>query len=274
MTDVRALLLCAGKGTRLLPLTEILPKCLMPINGRPLLDYWLSMLCEAGIQKILVNLHHHADQVKRFIAASPFAGFVATAYEPELLGTAGTLLANRRFFGDGPILLAHGDNLTKFEVSALLDKHRARPKGCEITMMTFETQDPRGAGIVQSSSDGIVTAFHEKVAVPPGNIANAAVYVVEPSVIEFLAGLGKSVIDFSTEVIPAYLHRIAVYHNATYHRDIGTLESLLMAQFDFAFAGIPGNNGQRRVRFLRALERAIRNWEGLPSSRAKPGERY
>lgn len=271
MSEMRALLLCAGKGTRLLPLTEIFPKCLMPINGRPLLDYWLQMLCDAGIERILVNLHHHADQIKQFIAGSPYAARVSTVYEPELLGTAGTLLANRGFFGDAPILLAHGDNLTILDVDAMLDAHRARPRACEITMMTFVTHDPRSCGIVETSADGVVTAFHEKVPAPPGNVANGAVYILQPSVVGFLVGLGKQTIDFSTEVIPAHMNRIFVYHNAAYHRDIGTLESLLMAQFDFALAsGLhrkTGNdrdvwsfyaeNKQRVDRFLRALDLAL-----------------
>lgn len=233
MADVRALLLCAGKGTRLLPLTNVLPKCLMPIGGRPLLAYWLSMLCEAGIQKILVNLHHHADLVQGFIDGSPYSERVSTVYEPALLGTAGTLLANQDFFGDSAILLAHGDNLTAFDMAGMLRAHRARPAGCAITMLTFVAQDPRACGVVETAPNGVVTAFHEKVAKPPGNVANGAVYLLEPAVFAFLRSMGRNIIDFSTEVIPAFLGRIFAYHNSTYHRDIGTLQSLLMAQFDY-----------------------------------------
>jgi mannose-1-phosphate guanylyltransferase len=273
MTGVRALLLCAGKGTRLLPLTDVLPKCLMPINGHPLLAYWLQMLCDAGTQKILVNLHHHAELVRSFVDGSPLSARVSTVYEPTLLGTAGTLLANRDFFGDSTILLAHGDNLTAFDVAGMLDAHRARPAGCEITMMTFVAQDPRSCGIVETSPNGVVTAFHEKVAKPPGNIANGAVYLIEPAVLDFLESIGRQTIDFSTEVIPAYLSRIFAYHNATYHRDIGTLESLLMAQFDYALGGgrrggttAPGGDGpegffvqnkERSARFVQVLGRAL-----------------
>jgi mannose-1-phosphate guanylyltransferase len=156
------------------------------------------------------------------------------------------------------MLLAHGDNLTRFDVAEMLDRHANRPPGCEITMMTFAAQDPRSCGIVEVGRNGVVTGFHEKLADPPGNIANAAVYVLEPAVFAFLEGLGKPVIDFSTEVIPAFLNRIFVYHNSRYHRDIGTLQSLLMAQFDYAFAGMPESSGEQRSRFLERLERALR----------------
>jgi len=196
----------------------------------------LRLLREGGIDRILVNLHHHADLVSGFLAGNSLAAGVTTTYESELLGTGGTLVQNRDFFGNAPILLAHGDNLTAFDVREFLEAHRTRPAGSEITMMTFTTPDPRSCGIVEITPDGMVTAFHEKVPDPPGNLANAAVYVLEPSVLDFIASLGKNTVDISTEVLPGYVGRMSTYHNAIYHRDIGTLESLLMAQFDFALA--------------------------------------
>ena len=230
------MLLCAGLGTRLKPLTDCLPKCLMPVNGRPLLEYWLRLLSGPEIGGILVNLHHHADLVSQFISGSPCASHVTTVYEPSLLGTGGTLLANRRFFGSAPVLMAHGDNLTCFDVDALLRAHARRAEGTDITMMTFVTPTPQSCGIVEVDARGVVTGFHEKVANPPGDLANAAVYVLEPSVLDFLASIGKPSIDVSTEVLPAYVGRIFTYHNSAYHRDIGTLESLLHAQFDYPLA--------------------------------------
>ncbi|HSW71388.1 MAG TPA: sugar phosphate nucleotidyltransferase, partial [Gammaproteobacteria bacterium] len=88
-------------------------------------------------------------------------------------------------------------------------------------------------GIVETNASGLVVAFHEKVAEPPGIRANAAVYIVEPSVLVFLASLKKTVIDFSTEVLPHYLGRMQVFHNSDYHRDIGNLESLRLAELEF-----------------------------------------
>lgn len=230
---MRALLLAAGLGTRLRPLTDVLPKCLAPIRGRPLLDFWLELLLENGIAQVLVNTHYLANLVTEFVGASPWAERVTFVHEPKLLGTAGTVLQNRDFFGNEPFLVAHADNLTLFNVHDFAARHAARPAQAEMTLMTFETADPRSCGIVELDTRGIVQAFHEKAPMPPGNLANAAVYLLEPAMIDFLAGLGKPEIDFSTEVIPRFLGRIFTYRNTDYHRDIGTIASWNEAQSDF-----------------------------------------
>lgn len=222
---MKALLLAAGLGTRLRPITDSIPKCLVPINGRPLLDYWLEMLVQAGVGPLLVNLNYMADKVRAFLDEHPYRASVQTVFEESLLGTAGTLLENREFFGNEPLMLIHADNLSRFDVQAFIRRHQERPQGCEITMMTFATDSPRSCGIVELDERGVVIGFHEKVADPPGNLANGAVYIIEPSLLDMLAGLGREVIDFSTEVLPGYVGRIYTFHNDRYHRDIGTMAS-------------------------------------------------
>jgi mannose-1-phosphate guanylyltransferase len=86
--------------------------------------------------------------------------------------------------------------------------------------------------------------LHEKVANPPGNLANAAVYIVEPAVLDFIAALGKPVVDFSTEVLPHFMGRIHSFHNGLYHRDIGTVASLAAAQFEFPLVAGAGDAEQ------------------------------
>jgi len=222
---VKALLLAAGLGARLRPLTNTIPKCLVPINGKPLLYYWLAMLDAAGVKPILVNLHYFADKVRDYIRESGFKEVVETVYEENLLGTAGTLFKNRGFFLNETLMLIHADNLSKFDVKAFIERHKNRPAHCEITMMTFTTHTPESCGIVELDEGGVVKAFHEKVENPPGNLANGAVYILEPSIFSFLQNLGKEVIDFSTEVLPNYIGQIYTFYNNTYHRDIGTMES-------------------------------------------------
>lgn len=226
---MRALLLAAGQGTRLRPLTDTIPKCLVPIHDRPLLGIWLDRLCAAGVCPILVNMHHLADRVQEHIATSPHRDSVLPVMEPELLGTGGTLLKNRSFFREEPLLLAHADNLSIFDVQAFILRHAQRPKGCDLTMMTFRTDQPQSCGIVELDGAGVVQAFHEKCPDPPGNLANGAVYVLEPTLFSFLEGLGQEHIDFSTEVLPRFLGRIYTFHNRVYHRDIGTPESYQFA---------------------------------------------
>lgn len=237
---MKALLLAAGLGTRLRPVTDTIPKCLVPIHGTPLLGIWLKMLTEAGIDSMLVNLHYLPEKVQAYLDETPYREMVQAVYEEELLGTAGTLLKNRDFFDDAPLLLIHADNLSFFDVRAFIQSHLNRPSGCEITMMTFETDTPQSCGILELSEEGIVRAFHEKVPNPPGNLANGAVYIVEPSLFGFLEGLHRDVIDFSTEVIPNYLGRIYTFKNETYHRDIGTLstyQAALNETVAFEFTG-------------------------------------
>ena len=230
---MKALVLAAGLGTRLRPLTETVPKCLVPIHGVPLLEYWFALLLDRGIERILVNTGYLAERVRAHMADSRWRERVDLIHETELLGTGGTVLANRGYFGEKPFLVAHGDNLTRFDPAAFIARHQGRPAGCEITMMTFDTDSPRSCGIVEQDERGVVGAFHEKVADPPGTRANGAVYLFEPTVLDFMAGLNKRVIDLSTEVLPAFLGRISTFHNSDYHRDIGSLESLRLAETEF-----------------------------------------
>ncbi len=240
---MRALLLSAGMGMRLRPLTNSVPKCLVEINGRPLLDYWIELLGKGGITELLINLHHLPDAVKSYVRSCRRPVNLTTVYEEKLLGTGGTLLKNRKFFRNEPCVLVHADNLSSFDVRDFIRRYQERENRVEITMMTFHAAEPETCGIVELDERGIVRAFHEKMRNPPGNLANAAVYVLSPSVIDFLAGLGKEVIDFSTEVLPHFMGRINTFHNAIYHRDIGTLPSLLAAQREYPVAVAKHNPG-------------------------------
>lgn len=228
-----ALLLAAGVGTRLAPLTNHIPKCLVPIHGKPLLAYWLDMLGEAGITPLVVNTHHHAAAVEEFVASSPWKKNVVLAYEEKLLGTGGTLLANKARLGDGAFMVIHADNLSRFNVADFVAAHRNRPDGCILTMMLFRTPTPRSCGIVSLDSRGVVTEFHEKSPNPPGDLANAAVYIMEPDVFDILSATNLPAPDISLDLIPRCMGRIGAWLNADYHRDIGTPESYAAAQREF-----------------------------------------
>lgn len=207
---------------------------MVPIQGKPLLGYWLEMLGDAGVGPILINLHYFADVVRAYLQAGHFSKSISTVYETRLLGTAGTLLKNRDFFGQEPFMLVHADNLSRFDVKAFIQRHASRPRGCEMTMMTFKTSEPKSCGIVALDEHGVVKSFHEKVPDPPGDLANGAVYILEPSVFKLLESLGKEIIDFSTDVLPHFIGRIFTFHNGVYHRDIGTMESYEAANREYA----------------------------------------
>jgi mannose-1-phosphate guanylyltransferase len=228
--SVSIVLLAAGLGTRLMPYTNHWPKCLMPINGKPLLEYWLDSLKHLAPANVLVNTHYLADTVKIFLDRPVFRGWVRDVYEPELKGTAGTLRANEKALRDDTILLAHADNFCDCDFKDFLEFHEtSRSKRCPITMMTFNTQNPRVCGIVEVDEDGVVIGFHEKVSNPPGNLANGAVYLIEPEVLQWICARPE-ISDFSTQVLPHFVGRIATWHNRGTHIDIGSIESLCAAQ--------------------------------------------
>lgn len=230
---MRALLLAAGLGTRLRPVTDHIPKCLVDINGRPLLDYWLELLSSGGIKQVLINLHYMPYEVRKYLAQCRYPIDISTVHEVTLLGTAGTIRKNKDYFKNKPLMLIHADNLSKFDMQAFINRYEQRESTVEITMMTFETDAPETCGIVELDAKNNVCAFHEKTLNPPGKLANGAVYILSPKVVESISKMEKDIIDFSTEIIPKYINRINTYHNEIYHRDIGNLKSLEMARVEY-----------------------------------------
>jgi mannose-1-phosphate guanylyltransferase len=224
------MLLCAGIGTRLMPLTKEWPKCLMPVNKIPLLDYWLKTYDDLNIKDVLINTHHHSEKIHEFLERPKYYSRVSISHEKILLGTAGTLSKNKNFFKNRMVLVAHADNLCQCNFKSFLNFHlRKRLNGCLITMMTFQTDNPKACGIIKQNKNNIVEEFYEKVETPPGNIANGAVYIMEPEVIDWINN-NKDKTDISTEVIPNFLGKIAAWHNNEVHRDIGSPVSLKLAQ--------------------------------------------
>lgn len=229
---MRALLLAAGFGTRLRPITYSTPKCLVPLNGKPLLEYWLDNLSRVGVTEFLINSSYLHEQVEEYVRNSPYKKKISLVYEKELLNTAGTLLKNKDFFKNEAFMLVHADNLCFCDFNAFLQSHKNRDTRCEITMMIFKTDTPSSCGIVELDENAIVQNFYEKVNNPPSNLANGAVYICEPQIFTFLDALKKENIDFSNEVLPKYIGRINTFFNDIYHRDIGTPESYEIAKFD------------------------------------------
>jgi len=222
---MRTILLAAGCGTRLRPITNTIPKCLVSIKGKPLLEIWLDRLTLAGMGPFLVNTHYLADQVEAFMESSLHKNEVTLVYEPELHGTAGTLIANRDFFKGQDGMLIHADNYCLADFSAFVQAHEQRPAECAMTMMTFQTDTPSTCGIVELDGRGVVIGFHEKVAKPPGNLANGAIYILSSELLERLEYDLHSVKDFSTEVLNRFVGQIYTYETKGVFLDIGTPES-------------------------------------------------
>lgn len=223
---MKALLLAAGLGTRLRPITNTIPKCLVKINKKPLLEYWLENLSKIGVNEFLINTHYFSDKVQEFVENSNFKKNITLVHEKELLNTGGTLLANKDFFiKEEEFFLIHADNLCFCNFEDFVRTHKKTQDIYDITMMLFETPTPKSCGIVELDSRNIVQKFHEKVENPPSNLANGAVYICNNTIFDYLESLNKKDIDFSLDVIPNFLGRINTFLNSVYHRDIGTVES-------------------------------------------------
>lgn len=226
---MRAILLAAGYGTRLRPLTDTVPKCLVPIRGQPLLDIWLQNLSQAGVGPFLVNTHYLAERVAAYIQSSQYRDCVTLVHEPELLGTAGTLIENLGFLEGGDGLLVHADNYCKADFGAFMRAHQGRPTECVMTMMTFRTNAPSSCGIVELDERGVVVGFHEKVAAPPGNLANGAVYILSKDFLNRLAAESRNAVDFSTEILQQFAGLIFTYETNGVFLDIGTPDAYAKA---------------------------------------------
>jgi mannose-1-phosphate guanylyltransferase len=228
---MKVLLLAAGLGTRLRPITNTIPKCLVPIGGRPLLGIWLERLSDAGFGPFLVNTHYFPEKVEEFLGGLVGKYDVQSVFEPVLLGTAGTLLQNIRFFDGQDALIVHADNYCLADFRAFQQAHETRPSSCEMTMMTFRTSTPESCGIVNLDEANIVQQFHEKIKNPPGNLASGAIYLLSGAMIEKIKkSFPKNTSDFSTEIIPKFLGKILSYETSAPLIDIGTPLSLEHAQ--------------------------------------------
>lgn len=161
MKNISAILLAAGTGSRLMPLTKFWPKCLMPIHKIPLLEFWLSDLWENDIKQAIVNTCHHGDIVSDFLSRPRFRDWVQNSREDVLLGTAGTIRKNKKMLAGQTILMAHSDNWSGFNLTKLLDHHKYnKESGCLITMLLFNTNTPKSCGIVELDKKNRVIAMH------------------------------------------------------------------------------------------------------------------
>jgi mannose-1-phosphate guanylyltransferase len=226
-----AVLLAAGLGTRLRPLTDTTPKCLVKVAGRTLLDIWLDALAAAAVTEVLVNTHHLPEQVEDHLARrGGVLPRVRTVHEPQLLGSAGTLMANRQLLERDEVFLAiNADNLTDFDVRTLVDAHRTG--GTAATITVFRSTTPTRCGIVEVS-DGLVVGFEEKPARPRSNLANAGMYAFHPEVLGLVEG--SPPLDIGYDLLPKLVGRArAVSLGGAYFIDIGTPEALGRAQLEW-----------------------------------------
>lgn len=231
MNLIRAVILAAGKGTRLKPLTDRMPKCLAPIAGRPVLDYWFDLLADAGVRDVLINTHTFPDQMQHYVDGRNrnACWSVRATYEPELLGSAGTIAANAEFaVGASEVIIIYADNLSDVDLRAMVEYHRSHDD--PMTMLLFRAANPRACGIAELDEDDRIIAFTEKPEHPVSDLANAGVYVLDAETYREIAELRA--FDFGFDVLPRYVGRMRGWTWTGHHRDMGTPEAYAKAQAD------------------------------------------
>jgi mannose-1-phosphate guanylyltransferase len=235
---MKAMLLAAGLGTRLRPLTYEVPKPMVPVLGRPVMEHILSLLAKHGFDDVIANLHYFPDQIEeRFGDGSEWGVRLSYMHEPALLGTAGGVRNVREHFGGETFLIVSGDALTDIDLTALWNRHRQA--GGIGTLALHRVDDTSQFGVVILGDDGRIQGFQEKPdpAEALSDLGNCGIYVFEPEIFDYFPE--SDFVDWAQDVfptllaedVPFYGHEISEYWN-----DIGSIGEFRQGNFD-ALAG-------------------------------------
>ncbi len=243
---MKAFLLAAGLGVRLRPITNTIPKCMIPIGGKPMLHHWFSLLKEHGITDVLINLHHLPQKVIEYVKSLEVrtqglnfefpalnhchqaSGFNITMFcEEELMGSAGTVRENADWVrSETEFIIAYADNLTNANLTKLLRFHR--DKKPILTMGLFHSDYPQACGIASLDENGVVVSFVEKPRKTESDLANAGIYVASPEIFSYIPE--GNVVDLGHDVLPKLVGKMYGCEIDGYLRDIGTPENYWKAQ--------------------------------------------
>lgn len=227
---MNALLLSAGFGSRLMPLTKNRPKCLMDIGGTTILEFWLHKLFnEMGVSRVYINTHYLSEQVTRKIDELEFASRVEIVHEKDILGTAGTVISlAQKLKTSGSFLVIHCDTFVIENLENLIIKHFCRPPDIEMTATVFQVSDTSTFGVYHTLADGKVVNFVEKPKNGSAGLANAAVYCMSSLMLDELIALNAK--DLSLEFLPVVAEKTQVFCLQNPAIDIGTVENLKMVR--------------------------------------------
>jgi mannose-1-phosphate guanylyltransferase len=228
MLRMKAMVLAAGLGTRLRPLTYELPKPMVPVLDRPVMEHILDLLQRHGFEHVIANLHYFPDTVRGY-----FGERISYSMEEELLGTAGGVRACAEFFGDEPFVVISGDALTDIDLRALTDRHLQA--GGIATLTVKRVPDTREYGVVLHDGEGRITGFQEKPEPEEAlsTLGNCGIYVFDPKIFEYFPA--RPFVDWANDVfpvllendVPFYIHEMDGYWN-----DVGSLAELRQGTFD------------------------------------------
>ena len=222
------MVLAAGLGTRLRPITYELAKPMVPVLDRPVMAHIVGMLGRQGFDQIVANLHHFPDPIRDY-----FGDRIEYRYEEELLGTAGGVRNVADFFGDDLVVVVSGDALTDLDLNALVARHREA--GGIATLTVKQVRDTREYGVVIHDADGRIQGFQEKPdpAEALSNLGNCGIYCFSPEIFDYFPE--RPFADWAQDVFPALLEHDVPFHVHEiddYWNDVGSLGELRQGTFD------------------------------------------
>lgn len=224
---MKAFLLAGGNGTRLRPLTDSVPKCLLPIQGKPLLDIWLELCAGSGITEVLINLHAHGRVVEKHLAGKSSPVMVRVVHEKQLLGSAGTIAANQSWIASDPAFwILYADVLTITDLRRMTEFHFLHD--AVATVGLYQVPDPSRCGVALTNSTGIITSFEEKPKNPRSNWVFSGLLLAGPRFLDFIPSGTPA--DLAFDVLPRLLGKLRAYHIHDYLLDIGTMPNYRKAQ--------------------------------------------
>ena len=224
---MKAFLLAAGHGTRLRPITDTIPKCLVPIRGVPMLQIWMEICRNSGIDEVMINLHARTEIVRNWLENNRNGIQARLVEEPTLLGSAGTVLANRDWVAPDPCFwILYADVLTNTSLRRMLEFHLAARLSA--TLGLYEVPDPSRCGVVSFDEQMVVREFVEKPKHPTSRWAFSGVMIGTPGLLNQIPS--HYPVDFGFDVLPRLTGQMLAYPISDYLVDIGTLENYQAAQ--------------------------------------------
>lgn len=225
---MKAMVLAAGLGTRLRPLTYELPKPMVPVLDRPVMAHIVDLLDRHGCDEVIANLHYFPDTIREY-----FGERLTYREEPELLGTAGGVRNCADFLDDGTFLIISGDALTDIDLDAFVARHKAA--GGIGTLAVKRVENTREFGVVLHDADGRITGFQEKPdpAEALSDLGNCGMYLFEPEIFDWFPR--QPFVDWANDVFPALLAADVPFHIheiGEYWNDVGSLQELKEGTFD------------------------------------------
>lgn len=249
---MKAMIMAAGVGSRLEPLTCNIPKPMVPVANRPVMEHTIKLLKKHNITEIAANLWYLPDKIRDFFrAGSDYGVSIRYSHEKELMGTAGGVKKLQDFL-DETFVVISGDALTDIDLGGLIETHRRNRSLATIALRPVE--DPRHFGVVITNEEGRIEAFQEKP--QPGEelsrLANTGIYIFEPEIFRYIPSDVNY--DFGKQVFPALVkERLPFFGHVMkeYWCDIGTLDQYREGNYDVLRGrvkiDIPGNWHPRAV---------------------------